>query len=152
MIVAHIISSLRETFPARASEWGLTACVFSWGMTLSATPTLLDNALYFKAMASILSQEKWMLICFTISISRFIALAINGLWRRTPHVRAFLAFISALFWFEISLGLFQATPISTGAGVYAVLFCMEVFNVFRAMGDAGRLDAVHKAASNGNNY
>lgn len=143
MIWTHITRSLKETFPTRASEWALGAIIFLWAVMLSANPDLFVESRSFVPLARIFDQDTWTLLCLAIGGGRLLMLAINGAWRRSPHLRAIAAFISCFFWFQISLGFFQAGTYGTGLAVYPVLFALDVYNTFRAAGDAGSSDRIH---------
>lgn len=152
MIFAHITRSLRDTFPARASEWALATMLFLWSMVLHASPGLFHSgSATYTALANIMPQETWAALCLTVGGGRLIVLAVNGAWRKSPHARGVSAFISALFWFEITIGILQGGEHGTGLAIYPVLFFLDCFNVIRAFGEAGRSDANHKQrmASNG---
>jgi hypothetical protein len=69
-------------------------------------------------------------------------LLVNGLLRRSPHVRALTSFVSALVWFEISIGFLQSGAPTTGLAIYPWLFLLDTFNTVRAMGDAGKSDRI----------
>lgn len=142
--------SLRETFPARASEWALGLMHFLWFVVLSANETLFDDRVSYRALADVMPQNWWALACLIAGGARLVVLAINGAWRRSPHMRALFAFFSCFFWFEISVGLAQAGTWGTGLAVYPVLFLLDAFNAIRTMGEAGRWDAHHqRTARNG---
>lgn len=143
MIWAHITKSLRETFPTRASEWALGVMLFLWAVVLSANPDLFAKNPSFRPLAQIVDQQRWALLCLVVGGGRLLMLAVNGMWRRSPHLRALTAFISCFFWFQISLGFLQAGTFGTGLAVYPVLFALDVYNALRAAGDAGSSDRIH---------
>jgi hypothetical protein len=58
--------------------------------------------------------------------------------------------MSGFFWMQISLGLVASGNATTGLAVYPVLLALDSYNVFRAMREAGIIDAEYKrAARNG---
>ncbi|MDI1266808.1 MAG: hypothetical protein PS018_26445 [bacterium] len=149
MIFAHITTSFRETFHARASEWALAAVLFNWGLVLSLNMTLFEGASYAE-LAALAPQVAWAWLCLLFGAFRLAVLAINGAWRRSPHIRSACAFVACFVWFQISMGLLQSGTWSTGLAVYPVLFFLDIFNVIRAIGEAGRSDAQHqRMAGNG---
>lgn len=152
MILAHVTQSLRDTFPARASEWALATVLFLWSAILNLNVDLFQtaNSATYHALESLMSQSDWGVLCLIVGGGRLVTLAINGAWRRTPHLRAFCAFISGLFWLEITIGALQGGAVGTALAIYPVLFLLDTYNVIRAMGEAGRSDATHKRmAGNG---
>jgi len=144
MIFAHISRSLRETFPARASEWAMGVMLFNWAIVLSFNADLFQSEtglIIYQGFNDLAPQPAWAVLCLVVGGGRLIVLAINGAWRRTPHLRTVCAFISCLVWFEISIGLMQNGLFATGLAVYPVLFVFEIFNVMRSIGEAGISDA-----------
>ena len=150
MIFAYLGKSFRETFPGRASEWALGAMLFNWGAILVLKPDIFSMQPYYTPMAELMRQSAWGLLCIGVGGSRLMVLFVNGFWRRSPHLRSLMAFLASLVWFEVTVGLLQSGLINTGLAVYPVLFGLDVFNAIRAMGDAGRSDALHKPVVNGN--
>ena len=153
MLIAHLSQSLRETFPTRASEWALATMLFLWSVVLHLNPDLFETsgAPTYHALANIMAQNTWALLCLVAGGGRLTVLAINGAWRRSPHCRGVAALIGALFWFEIIVGIFQGGSFGTGLAIYPVLFFLDSYNAIRAFGEAGRSDANHsrRMARNG---
>ncbi len=150
MIFAHMSKSLRETFPTRASEWALALMLFLWSVVLTLNPDLFVETQSFKPLSRLVDQQTWAILCFVVGGGRLIMLAINGAWRRTPHLRTGAAFISCVFWFQISVGLFESGTFGTGLAVYPVLLFLDAYNCIRAARDAGSSDRIYtQAARNG---
>ncbi|RUV90231.1 hypothetical protein EOA60_06775 [Mesorhizobium sp. M1A.F.Ca.IN.020.06.1.1] len=144
MILAHITSSFRETFPARASEWALATMLFGWSVVLFANPTLFADTPSFAAgLAQIVPQGTLAVLCGIAGAGRLVCLGINGAWRRSPHLRSVGAFIATGFWFIITLGLLKAGANGTGLAIYPVLMFLDSYNVIRAAGEAGLSDQRH---------
>lgn len=137
----HITVSLRETFPERASEWGLALMIFAWSIVLTYNPTLfVDQPGSYHVLANALSQSTWAVACGVVGSLRLLMLSVNGLWRRSPYARAFGAFVTAGFWFAISYGVITSGSFATGIAVYPVLLGLDSYNVVRAMKDAAVAD------------
>ncbi|KFB11019.1 hypothetical protein [Nitratireductor basaltis] len=153
MILAHIKQSLRETFPVRASEWALALMLLNWSLILVLNPDLFADGASYRPLAAMMKQDTWALLCLVAGAGRLIFLAINGAWRRSPHLRALGAFIACLFWFQITVGFAQAGTWSTGLAVYPVLLLLDSYNVMRAVTDAAASDQRHQErARNGNKH
>lgn len=146
MIWAHFTRSFRETFPTRASEWALGLMLFLWSVILSANPTLFADSAALAPLADIVSQRTWAVLCLIVGGGRLIMLAINGAWRRSPHLRALAAFVSSFFWFEITVGLLESGTFGTGLAIYPVLLALDIYNVLRAARDAGSADRIQPGA------
>lgn len=149
MILAHISNSLRETFPTRAPEWALGAVLYLWGMVLTFNTDLFTTQQSFHVLAQMMPQSTWAILCLGVGGCRLVMLVINGVWRRSPHLRAFAAFVACFFWFWISLGILQAGTFGTGLAVYPILFLLDAYNVIRAARDAGSSDRIHTGARHG---
>lgn len=143
MLLMHITSSLKETFPVRATEWALAAILFLWGVVLVVNPTLFITGESYKNLNDLMRQDTWASLCILVGGLRLMMLAINGTWRRSPHMRIVGAFVSCFFWFQISIGIAQSGVFGTGLAVYPVLFFLDTYNVFRATRDAGAVDYIH---------
>lgn len=149
MILRHMGKSFRETFPTRASEWALGTMLTLWGIILTSNTDLFDDSPSLYKLGEFAPQSTWALLCLIAGVGRLAMLAVNGSWRRSPHLRAVSAFISCFFWFKISHGLVEAGTFGTGLAVYPVLFLLDVYNTIRAAGDSGTADRRYTGAHNG---
>lgn len=140
MLFAHITKSFRETFPARASEWALAVMLMNWAIVLTLLPNVFEQQAYFAPMNALMKQTSWAYVCLAVSAVRLTVLIVNGMLKRSPHLRALTSFFSALVWFEISIGFLQTGSPTTGLAIYPVLFALDTFNTARAMGDAKLAD------------
>lgn len=143
----HMRTSMRETFHYRASEWALACIIMLWAMTLWSAPELFASVATYSSMTHMIPQEWWAIGMAVAGGGRLVALAINGAWHRTPHLRALGAFVSCFFWLEISFGLWHTGTPTTGLAVYPVLLLLDSYNVLRAAGDARHADEHHKQVS-----
>ncbi|MCO6386255.1 hypothetical protein [Aliihoeflea sp. 40Bstr573] len=149
MIFAHLKTSFRETFPARASEWALSGMLMGWSVILTINEDLFATGASYAKMAELADQETWATLCLYAAALRLLMLLVNGAWRRSPHLRALGAFIACGFWFQITIGFIQAGTVSTGLAVYPFLLLLDSYNAVRAAGEAGLSDKVHKRAGHG---
>lgn len=147
MQMFHMLRSFRETFPTRAPEWGLASILFLWGVIVGVNTTLFETSSAMGQLGRIMPQETWATAALIAAALRIAMLCVNGMWRRSPHLRAAGAFISCFFWLQISLGLAQADGLVTGLAVYPVLFLLDSYNVIRAARDAGSADRIHSRDS-----
>lgn len=143
-MISHISISLRTTFPQRRAEWALGVVIFLWGVILLNNETLFSDGISYSEIARTASQETWGAICLALGLVRLLVLLINGAWRRSPHARALVAFLSCFFWFQVSMGMAAAGTWSTGLAVYPVFLILDALNVIFALGEAGRSDAHYK--------
>lgn len=137
----HITVSLRETFDGRASEWALAVMTFLWSVVLTYNATLFaDQPQTYHVLASAFSQSTWAVACGVVGSMRLLMLSVNGMWRRSPHMRAAGAFVTVGFWFAISYGVTTSGTFATGIAVYPVLLALDSYNVLRALRDAAVAD------------
>ena len=150
MIIVKMARGITEHFPARASEWALGVVLFNWGIILlSPTPTF-ESSPAFAALERWASETTWGYACLMMGLLRLFALIINGSFhgfKYSPHIRSLMAFFSGFFWCSISLGLLQANVSTTGLAVYPVLLLLDIYNVYRAAGDAGLQAGAEKYAT-----
>lgn len=144
---AHLTTSLRHSFEARASEWALGGVLFLWGVVLHQNPDLFTTNASLAGLGQMAHQSSWELACLVIGAARLAILALNGTVRRSPHLRAIAAFLSCFFWMQISLGILMSGTGSTGLAVYPVLLLLDSYNVFRASREAGSLDRHYSRAA-----
>lgn len=144
----HFSRSLRDTFPTRASEWALGLMLFLWAVVLISNPDVFTNGPSYRGLEMVATQDTWALLCLVIGGGRLLVLAINGAWRRSPHMRSGAAFLSCFFWYQITIGMMQSGTWATGLAVYPVLLGLDAFNAIRTLGEAGASDNIHKRAAN----
>lgn len=131
-----MILKLTKTFPIRVMEWLLAGIMFSWSIVCwKLTPAEWASPLY-SGMARLADANTWAFFAFWIGATRLAALAINGAWRPSPHLRAAGAFLACFVWLQISLGMMTANITATGIAVFPWLLLADIYNVFRASHDA----------------
>ncbi len=135
-----------EHFAARASEWLLTLVLFNLGVGMSVQPEMFTLNPSFAGLASIAPQGVWAVGLLVTSIVRLAALVINGAWRRSPYFRAVTALLSAFVWWTLLLGILQSNLPGLGIAFYVPMVAFDLYNVYRAMKDAGAAETAHGAA------
>lgn len=145
VILAHITSSIKDTFPTRASEWALGSILLIWSFLMMIEPNLLGSS-RLRSMLLIFDQDTWALVALIVGGGRLLILGVNGAWSRTPHLRAGAAFISCFFWSQLTFSIIQLDQIVTELAIFPVLFMLDMYNVFRASRDAGYSDRIHSGA------
>lgn len=129
-----------KTFPLRVSEWLLSSVLFNWGVVILLHPGVMTRHDYFSALADIAPETTWGTVCLLLGIVRTIALAVNGAWRPTPHIRALTAFFSCFIWMMVTFALANDEATSLGLATYPLFLLLESYNVNRAMTDARLAD------------
>ncbi|WP_061930077.1 hypothetical protein [Aureimonas sp. AU22] len=127
----HVNRSFRKTFDTRVSEWALAAILFLWSVVLHLNPKLFQEGPSYVKMADLMPQHSWAILCLMAGGGRLIILLVNGLLRRSPHLRCLGSFVSCFFWFQILIGLMQSGTYATGLAVYPVLLALECYHTIR---------------------
>lgn len=133
-----------EHFAARVSEWFMAAIALLMGVGMALQPDLFARNPGFAGLATIADQGVWMLTLLTVALVRLAALVINGAWRRSPWLRAATASVSAFVWWTlllgVLLGMWRGGLPGLGWAFYVPMIALDLFNVYRAMRDAGTAD------------
>lgn len=114
----------------RSTEWLLSICMFLWGVKIMQPLTEFDAPVY-GVMKLLIRETGWGAIAVTIGALRMLGLAINGLWRRSPVIRAFGSFCAGLFWLAVCVLMWMGNqryggylPVGVTA-FYPVFFLFE---------------------------
>lgn len=143
-IIAYMRGSFAATFPARASEWALALALLNCGMIMTLNRELFaENPESYRALAHLASQHTWAVACLMGGMFRFCMLGVNGMWRRSPHLRALGAFVACLFWFLISYGLLQTASFGLVTAIVPVLLLLDSYNAVRALGEGAVVDTYY---------
>ncbi len=133
------MSRLSHTFPLRVVEWLLALSMTTWGVLLAMDPHALQDA-FFQPMLAVGSAGAWTIFCLGIGLLRLKALAVNGAWRPTPHLRAVTSILSAFLWTQLAWGVVAyGAPIAVAA-IYPLLLIAELQVVYRASAEARAAD------------
>ena len=127
----------KETLPLRVPEWIWAAFTAFWGWNILIHPTMFaDNLRSFGGAAGMMSQTAWGAWAVITGLCGLGALAINGFWKATPFIRTVAAFGRVMLWVLFYIALVGDGRASTGPIVYLGLVATELWNIYRAMGDA----------------
>ena len=143
MIVTHAWHSLRQTFPVRKSEWIPAFVLFGISVVLRFNPTLFEQFRGYDGMGRFASQWIWQWATFAVGAGRLAALVVNGAYWRTPHFRAFFAFVSCFAWWQITAGLVENLGIAFIA--FGGWFVLDAFNFRQALSEAFASEALREA-------
>lgn len=128
-VMVHFRTNFSAVFVARMIEWEHAVSLFLFGYVLLVNPGLFEGGSYVSFLRIWDSQIGWAGICMIVGALRFLILAVNGLIRRSPHLRAMFAAISAFVWMQLSLGFLASGNFSTALAVYPTFIFWE-FAVF----------------------
>lgn len=127
---------LRHTFPQRVSEWLLAAAMTVWGLLLARQGSAALDEAFYAPLTAVMGVKAWAAYCVSVGVFRLSALAINGSWRPTPHLRAIAATLSTLFWLQIAWGAVTIGAPVAVAAVYPLLLILELHAAYRASMEA----------------
>lgn len=152
-LIMRTVSGVRTHFPARAGEWWCAAMLTDWGFRVARPDVIFSESISFRAMETLFSEHIWGITAVLIGLTRLVALIVNGtfsndLWysRRSPHIRAGMAFLSVFVWSMISIGLWRSGLNTTGLSIYPYLAAFDIYNAVRAGRDAGSMDGSYDIA------
>ncbi|KQT51982.1 hypothetical protein ASG43_20600 [Aureimonas sp. Leaf454] len=112
-LVVHVRDNFARVFVGRMIEWEHSIGLFLFGLSLMLYPPLFDTAAGFASFRAMHpSADFWGLVCMSVGTARFLVLTINGTIRRSPHLRAFFAAVTAFFWFQAAYGAVVADRLS----------------------------------------
>lgn len=131
-----MIIKLQSHFPLRVTDWLAAGILTSWGFCCLALPPQAWELPVHEGLARIAGQPVWGIAATGLGLVRMTALFINGAVRRTPHVRAIGAFLSAFLWLQLSFAMFMTSMPTISVAIYPWLFVADIYNVFRAAQDA----------------
>ncbi|KQY20799.1 hypothetical protein [Rhizobium sp. Root483D2] len=143
MLITHIRQNFAASFYPRRSEWIAAFTLFGTGWMLSANPDLMATAKTqaYNLLQMIAPQPVWSVVLMVFAFARLLVLLVNGAWRRSPYMRAAMAFLSCFLWTQIVLSFAQTFGF---AFILAVGFLgMDMLNIMCAMGDARSIDHAH---------
>jgi len=136
MIVAHIRQHFADAFFPRLSEWSCAVVVFLIGYVLSINVDLMatSKSQAYDLMQMVGTQRQWAVGMMSFGGARLLVLLINGAIKRSPYLRATMAFFSC---FPLCLIALSFAPILGISIVFASVFLgTEMINILRAARDA----------------
>lgn len=139
-IVSHIRSGFAAAFFPRLSEWFPAAVISGIGWMLSANEDLMarDPSISYDQLLEIAPQGVWSVGLLLFGTLRLTVLLINGAWRRSPWLRAGMAFLSCFVWTVLALSFSRIFGFAFIA--FVGWLGQDLFNVMRAMRDARTVD------------
>lgn len=146
-VYIQVLNGVTHHFPARRSEWALSAMMFLTGLLLLHPDVMFDERVtLFRTLAAIASEVVWGWLCLGFGAARLAALLVNGTFggaaysRWSPHVRGGFAFMSCFYWATITIGLLASMRPLFALGCYPMLLLLDISNVHQAFLDAGEAD------------
>lgn len=148
MVIVHNVSlsSLRETFESRASEWMLTGATLSLAAVFFVNEGMFLREAFEGLRGMNSSRFFWGFIFAIIGLIRLTVLLVNGAYWRTPHFRAATAFLSSGIWFVLCAGF--ARNGSVLIALVPWIFFLDAYNTRRAAKEAGKSEFVQRYLKN----
>ena len=135
-----ILSALRMHFRLRFAEWIVGIGLFSMGLTLLCSPGLFESNYLFSGMLKLLSQTQWMFATFIVAGIRLTFLTINGVWRRSAHLRAVGSGLSALIWTAMWGSYLTLGAVLPILAILGILIALDIYSLWYATEDAANSD------------
>ncbi len=139
VVVLAVVEGLRAAFMERLAEWAFATIALGVGMSLAFDGHVFDLP-EWALTRMILGQEALGWITIAIGLMRLAALAVNGAWRPTYHLRALFAGICSVMWFSLGVGFYGAHSQGIWVGILPALFFFDAINMRRAIVDAVKAD------------
>lgn len=139
-LFVHFQQNFNRVFVARMIEWEHSISLFAFGLVLALNPSIFDGPSYVSFLRIWESAIGWALLCMIVGGLRFIVLLINGGLKRSPHLRAAFACMSAFVWMQVSLGFLAAGNFSTALAVYPGFIFWEFVIFVLTVRYAGEVD------------
>ena len=130
----------KDTFRERLPEWISSFSLMGWGIILLSVSPLNWQQEYFNLLDNIATQETWGLVAVSLGLLRIIALAVNGLWRPTAHLRALGALGGVIVWMTIFVSYFNLDWNPPSMAIKAGMVVTDLIALWYAAGDAKLAD------------
>lgn len=131
------------THQTRSVEWLLASMMIAWGFGLLLPGDTLALPQY--DMLAVLAPEPvWAAWSISIGFVRYVALYVNGAWRKTPLIRAGCSGLGMIWWIVLSVLFYLSRdggPIPAGFMWFPVFIAFEGYSVSR-----GARDSYHSGA------
>lgn len=135
-----------QVFPLRVAEWFASGAMATWGVIVLSHPEVLEAGEAWRGLLTIAPGPFWGWAALLSGVIGWTALAINGALRRTPHVRAVCAAMRCAVWLMVTTGLLMSGQLTTALAMYPWALALDVYNVYRASGDARTSDEGYKGS------
>jgi len=97
VVMAHIRMSFAGNLYPRRTEWLCAGLNIGMGILFMLNPTLMAvNYKAYSVMLAFMTQHQWANFMVIFGAARIIVLIVNGAWRKSPHIRSFMAVVSCL--------------------------------------------------------
>lgn len=130
----------KDTFRERLPEWVTSIALFLWGIIVLFQAPDLWNLEFFSVLARIAEQKTWGFIGVVVGGLRVIALAINGLWRPTGHIRALGALVGVIVWSAVLLSYLGMSWNPPATALLLAALALDFSALWFAAGDAKLAD------------
>lgn len=150
MIVARIVSGVKDHFIRRSPEWFMTYMLMQFGLSLLFFGSVFSTSISFGTMAMVADEHIWGWGCCIVAGARLAALFANGTFRKfkraSPIVRSLSAGLSGFVWFAIAIGMVSAGR--PGSGTYFGLLVADIYLAsWVVAGDAAAAERAHRNAT-----
>ena len=143
------VSAIKEHFKVRFGEWIVALALFGWGLVVITTPQLFQNSSIYVNMGRLAPQDLWGWSATIIGAIRLTFLTINGTWRRSAHLRAIGAGLSACVWAAIIGSYLTLDHRIPNIFTVGALLALDIYSLWFATADA-KVSDVHSRGRHDN--
>lgn len=131
----------------RSVEWLLASMMFAWGIGLLLPGNTMSLPQY-RLLSNLAPEFVWAAWSLSIGGLRFVALYINGSWRRTPLIRSACAIFGLIWWLLLCVLFMTANtgPMPAGLLWFPVFIAFEGYSAFRSARDSYHSGALQRWA------
>lgn len=130
----------KDTFRERLPEWISSFSLMGWGLILLTTSPENWQQEYFNLLENIAEQQTWGIVAIIWGFLRISALAVNGAWRPTAHLRALGALGGVVIWMSIFVSYFSLDWNPPSMAIKAGMVITDLVAMWYAAGDAKLAD------------
>lgn len=112
-LIVHVRDNFAHVFVGRMIEWEHSVMLMLFGWVLFLQPDLFQTAASYSGFRELYdSSSFWGIAAVGVGGMRFLVLMKNGAIKRSPHLRATFATLTAFFWFEAAYGAIVSTKLT----------------------------------------
>ncbi|SON54307.1 hypothetical protein HDIA_0766 [Hartmannibacter diazotrophicus] len=126
LVITHFHRNFPIVFLSRMIEWEHSVSLFLFGLMIYIRPEIISESETCPNFMRIWGNPiGWAVLCMSVGGLRFMVLIVNGLFRRSPHLRAVCSLVSGFVLLQIILGFVSSGYISTAFAIYPTHFFFE---------------------------
>jgi heme exporter protein D len=138
---------VKNHFSTRFGEWVGGFGLLLWGLLCLSNEAIFKTVPVFISMAEDAPYYVWGGLAASVGILRIVFLIINGTWKRSAHLRAIGAGLSALVLATVFFGYAGSEYPPPSLGLIFPLLALDLKSLWSAAGEAKHSDLEHYDSS-----